>query len=379
MNKSLEEKVYDFIRSQGYLYGDEDEVVWAAIDEAPYVISFPELNPKYLSNKKFVFKAVQKDFRDSVHPLQYADKKLRQDRDFALEVVKLAPNNFHYLNPKLKDDDDIVDAFLRHQPDYIKHLSVRQQIRHNGYNKLFIERCQVVFISDYSEDLKFKAIHNLKKGIERVKNSPIPEFKSILSGGNIIIGRKKAFLDTFGYDMKRAVGSYAPLRGMVFLLLEEGGEDIGTVAVHELAHRFHYLGIKDGYENKDIISLYELATMSKTECKLAKLPTLGSPLSNILSKGVWDWTVKRANSDYYLKKIYKTDQTYYYYENNRGDHKIYTAQQLLKYIECPSQYGATDPEEFFSEMCTLITLGLVKSSQKRMAFQFMETIKDNLS
>ncbi len=378
MDKSLEEKVYDFKRSQGFLYGDEDEVVWAAVEYAPYVISFTGLNPKYLSNKKFVFKAVQKDFGDSIQPLQYADKKLRQDRDFALEVVKLAPNNFHYLNSKLKDDDEIVDAFLRHHPDYIKHLSVRQQIRHNGYNKLFIERCQVVFISDYSEDFKFKAIHNLKKGIESVKISPIPKFKSILSGGNIILGRKKAFLDTFDHDMKIAIGAYAPLRDMVFLLLEKGEEGIGAVAVHELAHRFHYLGIKDGYENKDIISLYELATMSKTECKLAKLPTLGSPLSNILSKGVWDWTVKRANSDYYLKKIYTTDQTYYYYENNRGWHKIYTAQQLLKYIECPSEYAATNHKEFFSEMCTLITLGLVKSSQKRMAFQFIETIKENL-
>lgn len=271
------------------------------------------------------------------------------------------------------DDEDVVSEAMFIDPSYIQFASIRLQSKFS--NRIEIEGMYLYFVSPLTKEQKHDISHEFKRSLRSIDNSPISNFSEVLYG-NIYIGTPD---DVEKYGLSKiesyAGAYYSPSRDHVVVKLLDV-KKMGDNLVHELSHRLHYRFMEDGYRNNDIQELFERATMSKTECVYSKMPSLGSPLTNILKGDRWWVTVKRSsNSEYYLKSIKDGN---YIYQDQYGRFLTFSKQEIIKMIECPSSYGATDAVEFFAEMCTLITLRLVKPSQKRVAYEFMEVVKNNL-
>ena len=214
--------------------------------------------------------------------------------------------------------------------------------------------------------------------IKTIKASP---FKKVLNGTRIMIGTSgglvkkglpaytgsRAYAHYYGYGID-CIAVYTDRYGT-----DRDGSDSSenpyVVLIHELGHRYHHNFLKDSYSNQSIINLFKEAKSSKKECYTNNLPKLGDPLSNFRED--W-WTVRMASEEYFLTSVKGNSYTF---TNSAGDVKLIEKKDLLKRITCPSQYGAKNEREFFAEMFTLITLGLVKPTQKVVADKFMKIIK----
>ena len=214
----------------------------------------------------------------------------------------------------------------------------------------------------------------LFKAINHIKNSP---FKKVLANSEIIIGTRSALNSQgYSYSGSKAIALYWHRKDKIsYPITKEGesiaGEEIASAyitLIHELGHRYHYRMMPRGYFNPYIMDLYEEAKRPKEQCYLDQLPKIGDSLSNLRED--W-WSVKKASDDYLLTSIFRNTYTY---TNSKGDVKEIQKKDILKRITCPSQYGSKDHTEFFAEMFTLITLGLVKPSQKPVADKFMEIV-----
>jgi hypothetical protein len=177
------------------------------------------------------------------------------------------------------------------------------------------------------------------------------------------------------------IAFFDPTIDMVFYNLDNTSTNTHTVyetLIHELAHRLHDVFIKNGLENEDITKLYAKATNSVEECRLGKFPKIGDPLSNLNVDKENNWSkfvYKKANTEFYLEEIRGND---FVYRNNIGQEKTLSKNLIMQMIKCPSIYGSKNRQEFFAEMCTMITLGVVKPNQEMMANVFMSLVKKNL-
>jgi hypothetical protein len=79
-----------------------------------------------------------------------------------------------------------------------------------------------------------------------------------------------------------------------------------------------------------------------------------------------------ASKNYTLTSITNDIYTYTFGRES----KTFTKAQILNLMNCPSTYGAKNHLEFFAEMVTLVTLGLVKPSQKVVVDKFLKIIKE---
>ncbi len=217
---------------------------------------------------------------------------------------------------------------------------------------------------------------NILRSIGAIKASPIPNFDKALKG-NLILGTEADIKEQTGVTTPYKVSAlYDEKTNDIIYFIDiapfQPERDIYTTFIHEFAHRFHYNHIKGGFKNPKIRTLYVQAFRSEEQCYLDQLPKIGDPLSNLREN--W-YTVRRSSEEWILSKIKDNS---YAYKNSKGELKYLDKKDILRRITCPSQYGAKNEGEFFAEMVTLITLGLVKPSQKLIADKFMEIINTEL-
>lgn len=382
----------NFYRSGGCQYGDIDEVVWQAVKEKD-VREFPYIDPKYFDNKEFMLEAIKNETSESIsiqyaskrlrddkdivlgsvrkkgfYAIPYASKRLRDDKDVILTAIKSSVRAFIYASKRLKDDYDVVSEVLKKDKSMLSHASIRIQSMYS--DTIIVEGVKIKFLGDFTKEEKTKISHNCKIGLQAINKSPLENFKYALFEGNVIIGKPE--------ELKFLVeptsgGMYAVQNDLV--ILKYLSKDLSTTIVHEFAHRFHYKYIPGRYKNPEIIELFKKATMSKKECMLVRMPSLGSPLSNLIKGDKWWWTVKRASKEFYLKRIINDGDLYIYADADAYE-RMFTREEIIKMLECPSQYGTKDEMEFFSEMCTLITMGLVTPDQKKIAYHFTQLVNN---
>ena len=96
-----------FYRSGGYQYGDIDEIVWQAVKEKD-LSQFTYIDPKYFDNKEFMLEAIKNETSQSVS-IQYASKRLRDDKDIVLASVrKKGYYAIQYASKRLRDDKEVI-------------------------------------------------------------------------------------------------------------------------------------------------------------------------------------------------------------------------------------------------------------------------------
>jgi len=402
-NEELKQKVKAFLSSEGEEYGEDREVVLEAMKSNPYKYEYAF---NFFGDKEIMLTAIRGAKNMSPSPLsmvsehltddtelvreavsmnstalEYASARLRGDKKFVLPILEKAPWSVRFLSDELKDDIEIGALVYKKDPTSkaMMYLSERLQSYFLG-SHLSVSGIPVEFISPSPDFEKEFTIKQIKKGFEYIRASDLPHFSKVLSSQvKIYCGEREDLQAAFPRlnFSETTIGGYNENR--VFLnmsLFHRSIREIAITIVHEFAHFLHDKYIQQGYDNQEFKDLYEHATMDRTHCELASLPKLGSPLSNILRGGFWwDWTVRRAFEDLYLKEIIGDT---YIYRNKHKQEKRITKQELLKMITCPSQYAGQDEKEFFAEMATLITLKVVKPAQKVIAYRFKMLVDHNI-
>jgi hypothetical protein len=205
-----------------------------------------------------------------------------------------------------------------------------------------------------------------------ISQSPIHSFKKVLSSVFIDLGSHADLYQKYNQSKNTVAVYKGKTKSIGFFFDSIKSHPAYITLIHELAHQFHHTLIKNSFGNKVILALFKRATNSKRQCELFTLPKIGDPLSNLRES--W-WAVKKGSRDEYL--LTKIIRGVYYYENGKGDDTIFTKEEIIEMLACPSEYGASNAEEFFAEMVTLITLGLVKPSQQLIADKFMKIIEQD--
>jgi len=278
-------------------------------------------------------------------------------------------NNFAKEIEKIKiTDTEIVENKMTWEDALDQEITVVMQREPN----LKIKIISPVSMEDL---LDFKK--NILKAIGAIKASPIPNFDKALKG-DLILGTE--------IDIKKQTGVTIPLDVFVGLYHRDTNNimyfidatikrnrDIYITLIHEFAHRYHHKHFKGGIENPKIITLFQQAVKNEEQCFLDQLPKIGDPLSNLREN--W-WSVKMSTDDEWI--LSKITDTKYIYRNSKGFIESFDKKDILLRTTCPSVYGTRNKAEFFAEMVTLITLGLVKPSQKLIADKLMEIINNEV-
>ena len=226
----------------------------------------------------------------------------------------------------------------------------------------------IIFFGDTleSELLKFKQQFLLC--VHYIRRSKVPYFSAVLESHSFVgFGSEEDLPVQKGLN---TIALYNKNKKAIYYFkdrhFKKDREPYQTL-IHEFGHKFHDTMIKDGYDNKKIIRLYEQA-MQPTVCEITNLPKIGDPLSDLRED--WWSVIRKASKEYYLEKI--IGDSYVYISGKQK--KVFSKEQILKLIHCPSKYSAENVLEFFAEMITLITLDLVKPSQRILANKFLEIV-----
>jgi hypothetical protein len=239
---------------------------------------------------------------------------------------------------------------------------------------LILHNVSFSILSSLKKDKVLDLRTQIHLALKKLENSP---FKKVLSNASVSIGTVPA-LKAQGFvirSTKNLVASYYRFLDTIIYPVNAKGESIRGEQpayqnlIHEFGHRYHNTLMVDGYDNKSILDLYKKAIQPQEQCYLDHLPKLGDSLSDLRED--W-WNVRMGSKDYILVKI---ENDYYTYLSDDGDVIIAEKKNILKRITCPSRYGASDEKEFFAEMVTLITLGLVKPNQQVVANKFLQIVK----
>lgn len=286
-------------------------------------------------------------------------------------IKELHPKYITIVDPSTVDLSTIIKK-EKPKPDPSRKLDI--EIKNAGITSNFVSEMTLENVLFYKKCL------NEAKNI--VENSRVPGFKKVLSKARFIIGNKKDIEEKTHTLItgENAIGLYVPLFDMIYFFIDNNEDSSDTVStlIHELAHRFHRRFIKNGFENEDFIRLWKKAYSVSNECYRKNLPEIGDPLSNYREN--W-WSVSQIYPKQNIEDYVLTENSgdYHYTFTNSHNRKItFTRNQLLKLISCPSTYSMDNESEFFSELCTLITLDRIKPSQKELEDIFIDMVNKNL-
>ena len=223
------------------------------------------------------------------------------------------------------------------------------------------------------ELLKFKTI--FKDTVKLIKASKVPNFRKALTG-EIIIGDKDFLKRNYNFSSsEKSLGAYNVNEQRIYYYKDRSdpSEKLTLILIHELGHKFHNMVIKNGMDNEKIINLYQ------TKDTTCELPKIGDPLSDLRED--W-WSVRMSSKDeFFLSEIVAGQgwgsQDTYIYVNDIGEEKKFNKTQILKLLNCASEYGSENVAEWFAEMCVLITLNKVKPSQKLIANKFIQILEED--
>ncbi len=214
--------------------------------------------------------------------------------------------------------------------------------------------------------LEFKKA--LETSLEKLKNSP---FKKAISNSILMIGTEDQSPDP---RANNSIAHYSYSDHIFYFVKSDGSvysdKKPYITIIHEFGHRYHKLFMKRGYDNAKIKKLYLEALEGTKSCYLKKIPQIGDPLSNLRED--W-WSVRTAFENYTLTSITNDYYTYTFGAKS----KTFTKAEILKLMNCPSKYSAKNEREFFAEMVTLITLGLVKPSQQVVVDKFLKIVNED--
>jgi len=107
------------------------------------------------------------------------------------------------------------------------------------------------------EIIQFKA--EMLEVAKRIKASPIRNFSEALIG-DVYVGTSRFFDEEFNFRNALIVQAlYKPETKKIYYYTD-GGKEPSSVAsiIHEFAHKYHDLFLKNGFENEKIIELYNL-------------------------------------------------------------------------------------------------------------------------
>jgi hypothetical protein len=235
----------------------------------------------------------------------------------------------------------------------------------------------ITYLSKLSKPELDKFEEVLKKSIAYIKNSPVKDFKEVLYG-DLYVGRAIDFKEILGvkYAPRNALAFYSITdKNIKFYTqyLNEPGV-IGTV-IHEFGHKFDY----EVHNKSD--ELLEL--LQKWSCRYEE-PKIGFVLKK--DTLIPSWLVSSQSSlttkqDYVLEKIqYISRKKAFLFRGVQDNHEMLLLENDLKSIQsfkyCSSGYGSTNYDEWFAEMITAITLGLVRPSYKEVADEFLAILND---
>lgn len=318
--------------------------------------------------------------------LNFAPDEIKNDPEVALKSISQSNYSFRYIGDKLKDDEEFMAKAMEIDRGFLSGASMRIKMLYLKPNTFTIKVgvVKLTFISSVTKEQVILFKTSLFKAMMKINTSKVPSFYKVLKDVNIIIGNisdNKRMSKVMYEEGSAVIAFFDPTIDMVFYNLDNTSTNTHTVyetLIHELAHRLHDVFIKNGLENEDITKLYAKATNSVEECRLGKFPKIGDPLSNLNVDKENNWSkfvYKKANTEFYLEEIRGND---FVYRNNIGQEKTLSKNLIMQMIKCPSIYGSKNRQEFFAEMCTMITLGVVKPNQEMMANVFMSLVKKNL-
>ena len=241
--------------------------------------------------------------------------------------------------------------------------------------------CHISIESPTTEEQIKDFIKDFKKAVSFIQASPIRFFEEVLKeDGSLLIalGKREDLTRNWSLrDKPYAKASYAEAiepSGLVFYYTDMVERNTYITLIHEFAHKYHSTRIKDGgYNNEFFKKLYNSAKRGTQKCYTSLLPKIGDSLSDLRE----DWysvSDKKSSEDEYI--LTSITQSEYVYETKDGKTLSFRKEDVLQRITCPSSYSAENHKEFFAEMMTLITLGLVKPNQQVLANKFMEGIAE---
>lgn len=328
--------------------------------------------------------------KENPHFFFHVDLAYRKDRKFMLNAIKINHNFYTYADKSLKEPSlyaggtikyyGFIDDAIKANPA-VRYLDIPKEVSKSPYNVEFnveldrggyLQRVTIkhpylplhlTFLNISKNDLlEFK--ENLKTVTTLIKKSKIPNFGKVLKD-NIYISDKEKLKKYFLLgDLDNTSALYSKNLDDIFYVMPSKSSSIYDL-VHEFGHKYHSTMIKDGMDNETISSFYE-----KLHSNTCELPKIGDPLSNLRED--W-WNVKMATDEFYLSNIDKDKN--FIYKNEQDVQKVIDYEKVKELIICPSQYGSQSLEEWFAEMCALITLNKVKASQQMIANQFIQILK----
>jgi hypothetical protein len=359
------------------------------LENFPRVSSFfktleKEKNP-FLKNpriKEFIINNTSTGFVSQL--LDHVDPSILKDSDFMLSLIEIDHNFFLWTDPSLLANRDFQIKAIKKNPLLKTEVTFPMDVRTDpevenlGEKIIIIKTPSVPMYLSFQnnttleEILKFKTI--FKNTVKLIKTSKVPNFRKALIG-EIIIGDVDFLKRNYDFSSsEKALGAYSTIEKRIYYYKDRSdpSEKLTLILIHELGHKLHNIAIKKGMDNQKIIDLWQT---KETTCEL---PKIGDPLSNLRED--W-WSVKMSSeNEFFLSEIVAGQgfgsQDTYIYVNDIGEEKKFNKKQILKLLNCPSEYGATDLSEWFAEMCVLITLNKVKPSQKLIANEFIKILEE---
>ena len=320
---------------------------------------------------------------------------LSNDEEFLLKLIEIHPKGFILADKNKKADLEFVEKAMSIDSGILEYgvskdilYQIKQRKNKTNKEKLKIKvgNFTITFLekirkSDLKHIVNFKK--NLFKAIIKINNSKVPNFSSILSG-SIVTGEyhvlKKLYPAT-----DDAIAKWTGNQIISYYGSKESNSYL--TFIHELGHKYHdSLSMKT---REEIENLYKKATDPRL-CKMVKKPQIGEPLSNLtLNLDRWDWLAGDSEfGENYMfgfggrnepstKFVFNgmRGKDFLYVNKENGKEKTISPKEFSIMSKCPSEYGATNHMEFVAEMCTLITMDIVKPQQKEIANKFIEIVK----
>ena len=357
---------------------NDPEIALAAVNKTPLVYQY-SLSPKMRKIKQIAYLAVKQ--MPSIY--MELEPELKEDADISLRALMSSNGSrslVKYISPKLFNNPNFITRALKINKDIFRGQEREKLPTTAVYN---LGGLIIHTISRITKDTALHLKNSLMKCNMAINNSQVPGFSKVLKGAVITAGWKQDFVKS-GLVPNDSIKAYYRNResDIVFYFDEIGhGENDFVDLIHELAHKFHDLYIKDGYDNHDIKNLYEVATTSESQCKRVSFPKIGDPLSNLFNYdsqyGMLDY-VKTATPEVYFVGMNEDDEFVYKSEDKSVPSVSIPKEDILKMTRCPSRYSSKDSEEFFAEMCVAITINKVRPEQRQWANHFIHIVKKNL-
>lgn len=353
------------------LRNDEDTIFYA-VGKNPLAVQFASIEKR--SDLDFVlrlFKQNQIINKTIYYITPYLSKEILDNKELGLLIVKSNGDYFSYLSDRLKDDLDVFTTALKSSKNAFQYGSERlKNLYADKLNEILIDMDGIkINIKSFMTEKDVEYFRTqLNTAIKYINQSPIHSFKKVLSSVFILVGTNNN-IGKFGQTENQIASYHSSTKKIHYFFDKKDEKQPFITLIHELAHQYHHTIVKNGFNNQEIINLFKKATTSKKQCELFNLPQIGDPLSDLREN--W-WSVRMSSrNDFVLTKIIKG---VYIYEDGTGKDVIYTLEEIIRMLACPSEYGSENEMEFFAEMTTLITLGLVKPNQQVIANKFMQIL-----